>query len=248
MNEKSLKKQQSQDLATKRILAVFVMAAVVLWGMSQLYGMMTYGSTFTQGQIVNNVLLAVSALAAIVLVVMYFTAKKRGTVREDRVLDTSFFALCALTVCASSFILAIDFYNGMHILYVFLPVVAVLYLVYHVYERQFFSFAAVSAVAIAAAYWCYSSGWERLPALILAGLMCVAVMGLAVLKCDKLSKLREAVLGKQFDTRYTVMVYGAMLALLFAAAFLEGKVALIVTLALGIYLLAAAVYYTIKAM
>ncbi len=248
MNEKSLKKKQSEDLATKRILAVFVMAAAVLWGMSRLYDVMTYGSTFMLGQVLNNVLLAVSALAAAVLVVLYVLTQKRGTASKDRVLDTGFFALCALTVCASSLILAVDFYNGMHILYVFLPVVAVLYLVYYIYERQFFSFCTASVMAISASYWSYSNGWERLPALVLAGLMCVAVMVLAVVNCDKLAKLQEAVLGKQFDKRYTLLIYAAMLVLMVAATMMEGKIALIIALAMGIYLVAAAVYYTIKAM
>ena len=151
MNEKSLKKKQSQDLATKRILAVFLAAALVLWGMSFLYDMMTYGSTFMQGQLINNALLAVSALAAVVMIVVYITAKKRGAFHEERVLNSGFFALCALAVCASSFILAMDYYNGMHILYIFLPVAAVWHLVYYVYERQFFSFSVAATASTAAA-------------------------------------------------------------------------------------------------
>ncbi len=245
MNEKSLKKRQKEDLATKRILVVFLMAAVVLWGMSKLYDMMTYGSTFTQGQIVNNTLLAVSGIAAVVLAYLYFSSKKRGTAKEDKVIDFGILSLCAATIAASSFILAMDFYNGMHVLYVFLPVVAVLYLVYHVYERQFFTFSTVSAVSITAAYWSYSNAWERLPALVLAGVLCLFVMGIALLKGGR---LQEALLGKQFDRKYTVLVYAALLATLLVAAMLEGKIALVLTLCMVIYLLAAAVYYTIKAM
>ncbi len=248
MNEKNLKKKQSQDLATRRILAVFLMAAVVLWGMSKLYGMMTYGTTFMQGQLVNKILLAVSALAAVVLVGIYFFARKRGTFHEERVLNSGFFVLCALTICASSLILAVDYYNGMHILYIFLPVIAVLYLVYYVYERQFFSFCVTSAVAIGAAYCCYAGAWERIPALALAVVLCLCVMALAVVNSGKLQKVCDLVLGKQYDKRYTLLTYAVIIVLLAAAAVLGGKMALIITLLMGVYLLASAVYYTIKAM
>ena len=245
MKEKSLKKKQSQDLATKRILAVFLVAALVLWGMSSLYDMMTYGSTFMQGQIVNNTLLAVSALATLVLIVIYITAKKRGTIREDRVLNSGFWALCALAVCASSFILAMDYSNGMHILYVFLPAAAVLYLVYYVYERQFFSFCVSAAVSIAAAYCCYAGAWERVPAVVLAAILCLATMAAALMKGGR---LQDLVLGKQFDKRYVLGAHGAMILLVAASMLLGGKLALIISLLMGVYLLAAAVYYTIKAM
>lgn len=245
MNEKNLKKKQSQDLATKRILAVFLVAALILWGMSSLYRMMTYGTTFMQGQTINKTVLAVSALASVVLIAIYVIAKKRGSFREDRVLNSGFWALCALAVCASSFILSVEYNNGMHILNVFLPVTAVLYLVYFVYERQFFSFCVSAAVSIASAYWSYTAAWEKTPAAALAVGLCLIIMVMALMKGGK---FQEAVLGKSFDKRYVLAVHGAMILLVLAALLLGGKLALMIALAMGIYLLAAAVYYTVKAM
>lgn len=242
------KQRQKQDLAARRILAVFLMAALVLWGMSFLYETMTFGTTFMQGQIANNALMAVSAVAFVVLLIVYFTAKKRGTLRTDRVLNSGFFALCALAVCVSSCILALDYYNGMHILYVLLPVGAVLYLVYYVYERQFFTFCVASAASIGGAWCCYAGARERLPMLVLAAVLCLIPVALALLGKGRLQALTEQVLGRQFDLRYTLAAYLGMLLLVAAAALLGGKVALIAALFLGIYLLASAVYYTIKAM
>lgn len=242
------KQRQKQDLAARRILAVFLMAALVLWGMSFLYEKMTFGTTFMQGQIANNALMAVSAVAAVVLLIVYFTAKKRGSLRTDRVLNSGFFALCALAVCISSCVLALDYYNGMHILYVFLPVAAVLYLVYYVYERQFFTFCVASAASICGAWCCYAGARERLPVLALAAVLCLIPAVLALLGKGRLQSLTEQVLGGQFDLRYTLAAYLGLLVLLAAAALLGGKAALIVTLFMGAYLLASAVYYTIKAM
>ena len=77
MSEKNRKKQQAQDLVTQRIMAIFLVTVLLLWGMSYLYDMMTYGSTFLQGQMVNNAVMAISGLGAVILLVLYFTAKKR---------------------------------------------------------------------------------------------------------------------------------------------------------------------------
>lgn len=248
MNEKNREKKRAQDLVTGRIMAIFLVTVLLLWGMSYLYDMMTYGATFMQGQLVNNVVMAVSGLAAGICLVMYFTAKKRGTLRTDRVVNSGFLALCFLVMCACSFILAMDYYNGMHILYIFLPVTAVLFLVYHVYERQFFTFCLVEAMAISAAYCCYVGAWEKTPALVMAFALCLVPMVLALMGSGKLEKLSQQVLGKQFDKRYTLLVYGVTLLVLAAAALVRGKVALVICLALGAYMLASAVYYTVKAM
>ena len=248
MNEKNRKKKQAQDLAARRILAVFLVTALILWGMSYLYNMMTYGSTFMQGQMVNNGVMAVSGLLAAVCLVLYIAAKKRGTVHDDRVVNSGFFALCALLVCASSFILAMDYYHGMHILYIFLPLSAVLYLVYHVYERQFFTFCVVEAVAIGTAYCCYAGAWERIPALALTVVLCLIPMVLDLFQGSGANKLVELVLGKQFDKRYTLLVYAGTILLMAAAALVAGKLAMFIALGLGAYLLAAAVYFTVKAM
>ena len=248
MNEKNRKKQQAQDLVTGRIMAIFLVTVLLLWGMSYLYDMMTYGSTFMQGQLVNNTVMAVSGLAALISLVIYYTAKKRGTLRTDRVVNSGFLALCFLVMCACSFILAMDYYNGMHILYIFLPVTAVLFLVYHVYERQFFTFCLVEAMAIAAAYCCYVGAWEKTPALVISFVLCLVPMALTLVKDGKLENLAHQVLGRNFDKRYTLLVYGVTLVVLAAAAVIRGKVALVICLALGAYMLAAAVYYTVKAM
>ena len=248
MNEKNRKKKQAQDLVTGRILAIFLVTVLLLWGMSYLYDMMTYGITFMQGQLVNNCVMAVSGLAAVICLVVYFTAKKRGTLHTERVVNSGFLALCFLVMCACSFILAMDYYNGMHILYIFLPVTAVLFLVYHVYERQFFTFCLVEAMSIATAYCCYVGAWEKTPALVMSVVLCLVPMVLALAGSGKLEKLTRQVLGWNFDKRYILLVYGVTLLALAVAAVIRGKLALVICLALGAYVLASAVYYTVKAM
>lgn len=248
MNEKNRKKKQAQDLATRRILAIFLITALILWGMSSLYDIMTYGTTFLLGQRINLGVMAASGAAAAVCLVWFLQARKKGTLHTERTFHSGFFALCAAVVCACTLIFHMDYYHGMHILYIFLPLTAVLFLVYHVYERQFFTFCVVESMAIATAYSFYAGMWEKTLALCLAVVLCLIPMLLAVVRPGKDSRLIRTVLGKSYNTRYTLISYGVTIAALAAVAIVQGKLAMVVGLVLGAYMLISAVYYTIKAM
>ena len=248
LNEKNRKKQQAQDLATRRILAVFVAAAVILWIMSYVYDIMSFGTTFLTGIKINKSVMAISGVAAVVSFILYAINKKRGSYHVERVFNSGFFALCTTVLFFCTVTLAMDFYGGMHTLYVFLPVTAVLFLVYHIYERSFFAFCVVESLAIAAAYSCFADAYKQYILLALAVLGALAVMLLTAGKSAALEKLRTTLLGGPVNHRYTLLSYGGTVAALVIAAVLGGKIALLVALALGVYLLASAVYYTVKAM
>ena len=238
----------NQDFATRRILAVFLAAALILWGMSYIYEVMTFGTTFQLGIRINRIVLAVSGVAAICCFAVYFLAHKRGTFHSERVFNSGFFALCTTVLFACSGLLALDFYHGMHVLYIFLPVTAVLFLVYCIYERQFFTFCMAQALAITAAYTCYAGNWMSVPLAVIAVVLCALLAVVAAGKQPGLLRMKEALFGKQPNVRYALLVYCCTIAMLILAAVLKGKVALLISLALGAYLLACAVYYTVRAM
>lgn len=248
MNEKNRKKKQAQDLAARRILVIVLVTALILWGMSSLYDMMTYGTTFMLGQRVNLTVMAVSGAAAVACLIWFLWQRKNGKLPKDRVIHSGFLTLCAAVICACCGILHMDYYNGMHILYIFLPLIAVLFLVYHIYERQFFTFCVVEAAAIATAYCFYAGMWEKNLALAVTLVLCVIPMLLSLMKPEKRDGLVVTVLGREFDRRYTLLSYGATIAALAAVALVQGKLAMVIGLLLGAYVLASAVYYTIKAM
>ncbi len=248
MNEKNQKRKQAQDLVARRILAIFLMTALILWGMSSLYDLMTYGTTFLLGQRINLIVMAISGAAAIGCLIWFLWARKNGKLQKDRVLHSGFFTLCAAVICACCAILYMEYYNGMHILYIFLPVIAGLFLVYHLYERQFFTFCVVQTAAIATTYCFYAGMWEKNLVLSITIILCLIPMLLVLVKQKKYPELISWVLGKEFDTRYTLISYGVTILAVAAAALIQGKLAMVVGLALGAYLLASAVYYTIKAM
>ena len=248
MNEKNRKKQQTQDLATRRILAVFVAAALILWIMSYIYDIMSFGTTFLTGMKINRMVMWGSGIATAVSFVLYAVAKKRGTYHTERVFNSGFFALCTAALFFCTVTLDRDFFGGMHTLYVFLPVLAVLFLVYHIYERSFFTFCVVEALAIAAAYSCYAGDAKQYLLLVLTVVCALTVILLAMGKSPAMNKIRTALLGGNVNSRYTLLVYGGTIVILAAAVPIGGKAALLAALALGAYLLASAVYYTVKAM
>ena len=90
-------------------------------------------------------------------------------------------------------------------------------------------------------------GLGRIPQIWLR-LLGLVPMALALAGSGKLEKLTRQVLGRNFDKRYTFLVYGVTLLALAVAAVIRGKLALVICLALGAYVLASAVYYTVKAM
>lgn len=247
MNEKNRKKQRAQELVTNRVMAVFVFVVLLLWGMSWLSRLMTFGTTFLLGRRVNLILTLVSGALTVLFLVLLRSQLKKGTFRKDRVFNTALYALFSGAFCAGCLILRFCLENGAHIVYVFLPLCAVLYLVFYVYERQFFSFCVLEAVAISAAYCIYRSVLEGKALILLAGVLCVAA-GIFALLAKKDGRLTHAILGRQYDKRYILLTCAVTLAALALAALLKGSAALIAGIVLGVYVLASAVYFTIKAM
>lgn len=248
MNEKNRKKKQAQELASNRILVMFVLVVLLLWIMSYVYRMMTIGSTFLMGKMVNRVLMIVSAAAAAVFGGIFLNARKKGTFRRNKVFNSAFFAIASLMLAACCLILTVDFYHGLHVIYVFLPAIAVLYLIYYFFERRFFTFCLVEAIAICAAYCCFRGAWEWKIILAVAAACCLLMIVLALLGGESAKKLKKALLGKQYQKRNTVLVYAVTLLLLAVIFLLKGKAALAIGILLGVVLLGMAVYHTVRSM
>ncbi len=246
MNEKNQKKKKAQELAANRVLAVFVVIVLLLWGMSALYRMMTFGTSFVLGQRICTIVLGVSAAGTAILLWLCASARKKGTFHGEKLLNSAFFALCTGAAAVCSLILKLDYYHGMHILYVLLPAAGVLYLIYHVYDRQFFTFCVAEAAAIAGVYSVYVRAWERYAILFIAAVLAAIPLILAL--TGKKNAMTRFVLGHQYDRKYTVLSYAVSLAVMAVAAAVGGKIALVLGIAMGVYLLCAAVYYTVRAM
>lgn len=247
MNEKNRKKQQAQELVTNRVMIIFIYVVLLLWGMSALSRLMTFGTTYMIGRRLNLALVLVSGALTVFFAGLTWWQQKKGTFRKERVFNPAIYGLMTAAFFVSCMILRFCFENGAHIVYVFLPLCAVMYLIFYVYERQFFSCCVLEALSIGAAYCVYQSVTEGKVLLVLAGALCVFGCVLALLN-KKDGKLTRCLLGRQYDKEYILLTCLLTLAALALAVLLRGSAALIVGIVLGVYLLVSAVYFTIKAM
>lgn len=248
MNDKNRKKKQEQELATNRMLVIFVFVIAVLYGMKSLYNVMTFGSTFLQGRRINGIVLLISAVGAAAFLAVGPILKKQGKLKTDKIFTPFFIAFLFAVLALSALVLRVEIQHGMDILYVALPVLAVLYLVNLVYERQFLTFCVVEAAAIGAAYCSYRGAWERFPMTVIAVVLSLVPLVLVLVDSKSLKEIKRMILGRQADKRFIVALCCVTIALVALAMILGGKVALILTVALGAVLLGTAVYYTVKAM
>ena len=106
MNEKNRKKQRAQELVTNRVMAVFVFVVLLLWGMSWLSRLMTFGTTFLLGRRVNLILTLVSGALTVLFLVLLRSQRKKGTFRKDQVFNTALYALFSGAFCACCLILS----------------------------------------------------------------------------------------------------------------------------------------------
>lgn len=248
MNESNQKKKQAQELATNRLMVIFVYVILLLMGMTRLYRYMITGSTFLQGQRLNLIFLIAGAAAAAVCFIWAAVQYKKRTFRKDKLVTPLFIGICFLLFALSCLVLRLDFSNGMNVLNVLLPLMAVLYLIYLICERRFFTFCVVCAAGVISAYCSYQGAHERLPMAILAAVLALTAFITALTKGKGAERLRKALFGKISDRRFAVVSNLAILAAVAAAYFLGGKIALIAAIGLAALLLGTAVYYTVRAL
>ena len=246
MKDKNLKKKK-QDAITNQVMLVFVAAAVLLWGVSFICRLLDRAGTYLVGMMTVRIVGIAAAVLALGALVWFLRSRKRGQIREDAVFHPGMAALffAALALCCG--ILAYSSVMGMRLIYVLVPCLAILFLVYKVYDRQFFTICVVLGCAAFAMLLCYKYGrGSGLTLLLTAGaaLLCLAPVALVLLPEE--NAVRRALLGKGADKRFLIPLFLVLLAMLAAALLLGGKWALALLLACVAFLIGAAIYFTVK--
>lgn len=248
MKDKNIKKQV-QDTVTNQVMLVFGASAVLLWGVSLLSKFLDRGNTYGITLTITRILLAASLLTAGVLLVRFFLDQKNGRLRSGAILHAGIFALFfgALSACCG--ILLYNPITGMRLIYVFLPAVAILFLVFKVYDRQFFTFCVTHGIVAYALYRCYvlpQGGHFRLLGTLLAALICLFVAGLVLSVENRQNIVRKSLLGDEADKSYLLPLYLITLCVLTAGFLFGGKVSLVLLLTDVAYMIGAAIYFTVK--
>lgn len=246
LKDKKLKKQQ-QDAVSNQVMLIFVAAAVLLSGVSFLYRTIDVGRTYGVGMMIARVLCIVSAAAAAGAFVWYFAARRQGKISPFAAFHPGTLALflASLAVCCA--LLLFNPVLGMRLIYVLVPCLAILFLVFKVYERQFFTMCVVVGYTVFAMYLCYKlTGTDsiRMAGFLSAAVLCLIPPVLSFLPHEHV--LRLALLGREGARRLQIPLYLAVLLCLFAAFWFGGKAALVLLLCGVAYLVGAAIYFTVR--
>ena len=250
---KSSAKKQEEEL-TNRILVVFCLGLLTLLGVMSLYRLMlsprTYimihGASFAAG-----VIFAVLGAAA-VAAALSKRAKSGGGFWSGRLAISG--AICfiysgsLLLICYRSF-------AAFRILYVALPVMAFLYLIYNIYQRDFFWQSVVvgcsGAVLYALSRWLHYKPWQPIVHITyITALTLLAAGFLAVLAFRKGQGVLFGIKVFPPGANYRLMLvtFALMAAVIAAALFAGSGIAFWAMAGVFAYLFVLAVYYTIRLM
>lgn len=144
-------------------------------------------------------------------------------------------------------------YGGVRFLYVCVPVVAVLALIYYLYQREFFVVAIQGSVALFS-MWFYSNFFARSAALVYSVLAAVLVLTALAVALLALLQKKRGVLGKvrilPRKTNYISLFIasGVTVAAVLAAWCFGSAAAYSGIFAVVAWLFGAAIYYTVRLM
>ncbi len=249
MNKNQREEQRRQeDQALVRGM-LWVVGAVVLEGLLFLLNRYAFGYDTTM----ESVLLAEKMRAVIkVLRVAGLAAFAAGGVwaflQTKKEKDSSWavvVSVAGLVVALCAHVCSVYHEGGVRMLYLLVPVLGGLALAYHIYPRDFF-LCALPAVAAVLGLWFVRAGGVSVE-LAFTVLVCVAVL-IAVLKLKKSDGMVGALRFVGEKANYAVPMASAVaaLAVQVLAAVAGGTIAYYLIFAMGAWLFALLVYYTVK--
>lgn len=247
-----------EEYTTNKVLTVFSVCLLGVLVLMIVQRLLDYGNTWATGMLVSQILLGIGVLGVICGVVMLVreVSGKRSTVRR---------ILCGRNVLIASVVMVVAMAAIMYLgtgpiklLYVALPVLAVYYLVYHSYAREFFLIAVDTGVgvglmwlvhrALDSAYyvWMAYAALGAAVVLTIAQLICVAMLRG---KGGKLTYRGKKVHLQFSRNAYTMLTITPVLMAVLVAAVLFVPTHILIAMGVAAaYLFITAVYYTVKLM
>lgn len=255
--EKKVSQEAAQDYVTNKLLSVFTVAFVLIIGIMYYSRMMhridTMVSAMESVKIVSIVLLALTVVAAVVAII----EKIRGKVQKYKLLTAKHiaFVLGFATLCFGALALAFA-ENTVNFLYVVIPTVTVLFIVYHTYPRDFFAISLISAFG-AIGVWLTGTaisggmGASKLWLIIgvIAAVLAILVVATIVVQANggKLSrKCKCSFFGEDAKYALIYLTIAIIVALLIATWVMVGAATYYFLFALLAYFVVVGIYYTLK--
>jgi len=254
LSEKKLKK--TEEYKTNRVLVMFGAAALYLWVLSFLHKCLDNPMRHMLGTVLIIVLTCLAAAGVVASMIWHNNSVKKGTYDPKKTVTGLFCAGLSALLAICSGMLWYNYVAGMRVIYLLIPAVAILYLIYSAYQRECFTFCAIQCVVAFALYALSGLAGSMLMRIVILAVGLVVSLGVAALylKGDKKGvKLRVMgtkveLFSKNVDRRHVLITCAADAVLLLAGFFLGGSIAFYAALAVLLYALAMLVYYTVKLM
>jgi len=145
--------KRAQDYVVNKLLCVFTLAFLLILGLMNVSRMMSRADSYVSAFTAMPYITAAFAVLTVLCIIWAIVAKAKGVDTSFRLITGKHFAFVFgfCTLCAA--LLSFSFNKGMlTFLYVLIPAVAVLYIIFYSYPRDFFVIAMVSCLG-AIAVW-----------------------------------------------------------------------------------------------
>lgn len=257
MAANNVPKKREEEYITNKVLIVFSLCLAGVLILMGIKNMVNYGYSYLRGMMLIRILMGVSAVGVVIGLIKIIREKQRKVKMTMRIMtgkNITLVSLVSLIVFAITYKYLFLVFN---VFYVVLPALAVYYLVFHSYQREFFIIAVDIGIAGALLFVFRSSVFEDLPIefIVTAIMAVVTIIQLVIVNKIKANngtlKLSEEEYSFNFSKNaYTMMFITPVIMLILVAvgAFTTFAIALYAIFAMAAYLFVTAVYYTVKLM
>ncbi len=252
------KKQPSErDYITNKVLAVFSLCLVGVLGLMMLYRVMNIISTWMLGMTIAKVVCGIGVVIALAGLAKWASENKQKRDTRYSLLRGRSIALVGAILAVMMFVITVLGVQGIKLFYVILPAIAVYYLIYHSYPREFFV-VALDCGAAAVLLWVvrialdttnyHKAAWGcAAVAVALAALQIVLALRVRKTGCKGLVDGRMTELFTAPHAYQMMIGTGVLMAaLVTTGAVMGAQVAYYLVFAAFAYLFVSAVYYTVK--
>lgn len=251
--KKEITETMKKDYVTNKLLLVFTFAFALLLFFANVGRMMKNITTFVLAWNITKIVSYFGAGLFVVGIVMLIVEKSKNINTKYRLLSGKNVSLASAVIAISAAALAIVFSPEMlTLLYIFIPALVVLYIVYYSYQREFFMTALVSILGGVGIWLLMSDLVNTGDNVIFAVIEIILVLLTVITVIANVRGGNFNLFGREIalfkaDAKYAlVYIAHALSLLLLAAAFFFPALAIYFIFALVAYILITGIYFTVK--
>ncbi len=251
--KKEITETMKKDYLTNKLLLVFTFAFVFLLYFVNINRMMSSIKTFKLAMSLarNSIWIGVALLSVGVIVFIIERILKTDT-KYRLFSGKNIFVVSAVFTIAALLLRYRSWADTLTLIYIFIPALVVLYIVYHSYQREFFMIV-LSSILSGVAIWLIMSDLIISGDILIFAAVEIVILLVAIFTIVAHSRGGNLMLfGREFtpfkkDAKYALFyIASALSILLLAAAFFFPAYALYFIFALVAYILITGIYFTVK--